>query len=39
MKTLPIIPGVLAVIFVLAHDQFGPIYSMYDECECHRSRA
>jgi hypothetical protein len=36
---LSIILGWLAVGFIIAQSFVGPIYTMYDGCVCHRSRA
>jgi hypothetical protein len=37
MRFLPVILAVLAVIFILADGYIGPIYTMSNWCECHRS--
>jgi hypothetical protein len=39
MKMLSIILAVFAVTLLVAHGWVRPIYTMYDECECGRSRA
>jgi hypothetical protein len=39
MKYLPVIFAVLAVSFILAEGWCGPVYTMSDWCQCHRSRA
>src|SRR5580692_6679422 len=39
MKILSLIFAVLAIACVAAEGWLGPLYTMYDWCECHRSRA
>jgi hypothetical protein len=39
MKTLPIILAVFAVTCIVAQGWFGSIFTEYDWCVCHRSRA
>lgn len=39
MKMLPIIFAVLAAASIVAHGWFGPVFTEYDSCKCHRSRA
>lgn len=36
---LPIILVTFAVAFIVAEDQFGPIYTMYDGCTCGQRRS
>ena len=38
MRMLPFILALFAVISIMAHGWLGPIYTMYDWCDCHRSR-